>query len=61
MMLVYVLTLVFGCRAGCEPPTVTLPQTYQTRAECMAAGNVWVSPAANPTGTVRTFSCANKR
>jgi hypothetical protein len=61
MLLVYVLTLVFACRSECSPPTQTLPETYATRAECLAAGAKWVTAAANPTGTVRTYACAVKR
>lgn len=61
MSSLYVLTLIFACRVACAPATVTLPQTYATRAACITAGNAWVAPAANPSGTVRTFSCALKR
>jgi len=61
MITLYVLTLIFACRVDCSPPTVTLPQTYESRAACLAAGAQWVAPAVNPNGTVRTYACAIKR
>ena len=43
------LVLYFTCAAGCgAPASVTLPQTYATQQECIVAGNVWLSPNANP-------------
>jgi|SRR5215472_12319123 len=49
----YLLTLLFSCGLGCgEPAQVTLPTLYVTYQECLAAGQIWVSPNANPTPTV---------
>ena len=54
----YVLTLLFSCGYGCGSPTqVTLPTLYKTQQQCLVAGNVWLSPNANPTHTVRDFRC----
>ena len=45
----YLLTLLFSCGLGCgEPAQVTLPTLYVTYQECLAAGEIWVSPNANP-------------
>jgi len=53
MTMKYVLTLIFSCGGGCgSPAQVTLPTLYMTHQECLAAGNVWLSPNANPTRTV---------
>jgi len=54
----FVLTLIFTCGVGCGTPArVTLAQTYPTKQACQQAGAVWLSPAANPTKTVRAFTC----
>src|SRR3974390_2703450 len=54
------LVLYFTCGVGCgDTASVTLPQTYATQQECTVAGNVWLSPNANPTRTVASFSCGN--
>ena len=54
------LVLYFTCAAGCgAPASVTLPQTYATQQECIVAGNVWLSPNANPTQAVANFNCRN--
>ena len=54
------LVLYFTCGLGCgDPISVALPQTYATQQECIVAGNVWLSPNANPTHTVANFSCRN--
>ena len=45
----WILVLYFTCAAGCgEPVSVTLPQTYATEQGCKEAGNLWLSPDANP-------------
>ena len=52
------LVLYFTCAAGCgAPASVALPQTYTTQQECTVAGNVWLSPNANPTQAVASFTC----
>jgi len=54
------LVLYFTCAAGCgEPASVALPQTYASQQECMAAGNAWLSPNANPRQAVASFNCGN--
>ena len=54
----WILVLYFTCGEGCgEPVSVTLPQTYATQQECTEAGNVWLSPSANPMQTVASFTC----
>jgi hypothetical protein len=56
----WILVLYFTCGLGCGAPgSVALPQTYATQQECTAAGNVWLSPSANPTRTVASFSCGS--
>lgn len=57
-MLAIFLTLVFRCGAGCGyPDSVTLTTAYETIEDCMAAGRIWLSPAANPTNALRGFLC----
>ena len=54
----WILVLYFTCGVGCgEPVSVTLPLTYATEQGCKKAGNVWLSPNANPTQTVASFTC----
>jgi hypothetical protein len=54
----WLLILYFTCGVGCaEPASVTLPLVYVTEQECTEAGNVWLSPNANPTRTVASFAC----
>ena len=52
------LVLYFTCGVHCgEPASVALPQTYASQQECTAAGNAWLSPNANPTQAVASFTC----
>ena len=44
-MQVKLATACIGCG---EPVSVTLPETYATEQGCKEAGNVWLSPDANP-------------
>jgi len=37
--------------------SVALPQTYASQQECTEAGNVWLSPNANPMQAVASFTC----
>ena len=54
----WILVLYFTCGEGCgEPVSVALPQTYATEQGCKEAGNVWLSPNANPMQTVASFTC----
>ena len=54
----WILVLYFACGVGCgDPISVALPQSYATQQECTVAGNVWLSPNANPTQTVASFTC----
>ena len=54
----WILVLYFTCGEGCgELVSVALRQTYATQQECTAAGNVWLSPNANPVQTVASFTC----
>ena len=54
----WILVLYFTCGVGCtEPASVTLPFVYATEQGCTEAGNVWLSPNANPTRTVASFAC----
>jgi hypothetical protein len=54
----WILVLYFTCGVGCEEPaSVALPMTYATQHECTEAGNVWLSPNANPMQTVASFTC----
>ena len=54
----WILVLYFTCGEGCgEPVSVALPQTYASQQECTEAGNVWLSPNANPMQTVASFTC----
>jgi len=58
----WILVLYFTCAAGCGAPgSVALPQTYATQQECTAAGKAWLSPNANPTQALASFSCGRKR
>ena len=57
----YVLVLLFACGHGCGVPAeVALPARYETFQACLMAGNVWISPNANPTRAVRDFKCRAK-
>jgi hypothetical protein len=52
------LTLIFSCGDGCGfPASVTLPTPYETQQQCMDAGKVWISPAANFTFAIRGYQC----
>ena len=54
------LVLYFTCGFGCgDPISAALPQTYATQQECTAAGNLWLSPNANPMQAVANFNCNN--
>ena len=54
----WTLILYFTCGVGCaEPASVMLPLAYATQQQCTEAGNVWLSPSANPTQTVASFTC----
>jgi hypothetical protein len=54
----WILILYFNCGANCgEPVSLTLPFVYVTEQECTEAGNVWLSPKANPMRTVASFAC----
>ena len=54
----WILVLYFTCGVNCgEPISVVLPLTYASQQECTEAGNVWLSPNANPTRTVASFAC----
>ena len=56
----WMLVLYFTCGVGCGAPgSVALPQTYATEQECIVAGNVWLSPNANPTQAIANFNCNN--
>jgi hypothetical protein len=54
----WTLVLYFTCAAGCGGPgSVKLPFVYVTEQECTVAGNVWLTPNANPTQAVASFTC----
>ena len=54
----WIVVLYFTCGVGCaEPASVMLPLAYATQQQCTEAGNVWLSPSANPTQTVASFTC----
>ena len=54
----WILILYFTCGVGCGgPASVTLPFVYVTEQGCEEAGNVWLSPSANPMQTVASFTC----
>lgn len=57
-MLKFTLVLLFACDAACggQPPQVVL-DTYNTFAECVAHGKVWLQPNANPQHALKEFSC----
>ena len=50
----WVLVLIFIC---CGTPTSAVVHEYPTLEACFAAGNVWISPAANPSKTVARYTC----
>jgi hypothetical protein len=53
----WILVLYFTCGVNCgEPISVVLPLTYASQQECTDAGNAWLSPNANPTQTVASFT-----
>ena len=52
------LTLIFICGDGCgSPASVTLPTPYETQQQCMEAGKVWISTAANFTFAIKGYQC----
>ena len=52
------LTLIFTCGDGCgSPASVTLPTPYETQQQCMEAGKVWISTAANFTFAIKGYQC----
>ena len=54
----WILVLYFTCGEGCGwPISLALPLTYASQQECTEAGNVWLSPSANPMQTVASFTC----
>jgi len=58
----YVLVLLFACGRGCgTPPEVVVLTQYETLQRCLIAGNVWLSPNANPTRAVRDFRCTLRK
>jgi hypothetical protein len=58
----YVLTLLFACGLGCGvPKQISLPTVYRSHQQCLVAGNVWLSPEANPSHAVRDFRCDKRR
>jgi hypothetical protein len=56
-MLGYVLTLFFACTSDCGEPAQFTAQTFQTFSQCAAAGDLWLSPNANPDQAVLTYQC----
>ena len=44
------LTLIFTCGDGCGP--------YETQQQCVDAGKVWISTAANFTFAIKGYQCA---
>ena len=49
------LALIFALDG--TPPSVQLETVYASQRACQSAGEAWLTPQANPTHTVRTFSC----
>lgn len=57
-MMRWILILYFTCGHGCGQPTlVELPDVYATWEQCRKAGNVWLTPNANPMRAVKSFAC----
>ena len=56
----WLLVLYFTCAYECGYPThVTFPG-YASQEACTQAGNVWMSPAANPMNALRGFGCRQR-
>ena len=53
----WLLVLYFTCGYECGYPAHVSFPGYATQEACTAAGNVWMSPAANPMNALRGFSC----
>lgn len=59
----YVLFIIFTCGVGCSghpPAAVHHPPdviAFASLKECMAFGRIALSPAANPTKSIRSFQC----
>ena len=53
----WLLVLYFTCAYECGYPTHVTFHRYASQEACTQAGNVWMSPAANPMNALRGFSC----
>jgi hypothetical protein len=54
----WILILYFTCGVGCaDTASVALPLIYASQQQYTEAGNVWLTPNANPMQTVASFTC----
>ena len=56
----WILVLYFtacGVDCGGHPPGTLTGGFYATQQECTEAGNMWVTPNANPTHSRASFAC----
>ena len=53
----WLLVLYFTYGYECGYPAHVSFRGYATQEACSAAGNVWMSPAANPRNDLRGFGC----